>query len=330
VTRRGSTAPHRIGVVVFDGVKLLDVAGPSEVFAEANLFGGRYQLELCSVGGVVVRSSTGIPLAVDHDAAAPRLGFDTLLIAGGDVFPTHPVEAALREATRALAARSARICSICTGAFVLAETGLLEGRRATTHWRHTQLLARAYRGITVEPDAIFVRDGNFYTSAGVSAGIDLALALVENDHGEDVARTVAQSLVVFLQRPGGQSQFSPTLAHPRPHTATLRTVVDAVAADPAGNHSTAALAARAAVSQRHLARLFQEEMDTTPGAYVESVRFDAAKTLLEQGHTITATTTAAGYGSAESLRRAFITRLGIAPRAYQQRFRTAHRDDSRT
>jgi len=321
-------APHRVGVVVFDGVKLLDIAGPSEVFSEANRMGAHYELTLCSVGKAEVRSSTGMRVPVDADAEETGLRFDTLLVMGGDVFPDHPVGADLRDAVRGLAARSGRVCSICTGAFILADAGVLDGRRATTHWRHTQLLRGRYPKVVVEPDAIFVRDDKVFSSAGVTAGIDLALALLEDDHGDDLARQVAQSLVVFLQRPGGQSQFSPTLQGPRPRTPILRAVFDAVAADPAGEHSIPKLAAQASVSPRHLTRLFHEELGTTPAKYVESVRFDSAKAALEGGHTVTGAAQRAGYGSPESLRRAFVSRLGVSPRAYQQRFRSAQRTDA--
>ena len=324
----GSTGPQRVGVVVFDGAKLLDIAGPSEVFSEANLLGARYELSLCSVGGREVTSSTGMRITADLDAAQEGLGFDTLLVSGGDRLPTHPISPQLRAAVRALAERSGRVCSICTGAFILAGAGLLDGLRATTHWRHTRLLADAYPGIAVEPDAIFVRDGRTFTSAGVTAGIDLALALVEDDHGEAMARQVAQSLVVFLQRPGGQSQFSPTLRGPRPQASVLRAVFDAVAADPGAGHSVPELAARASVSPRHLTRLFREELGTTPARYVEAVRFDSAKAAIEGGRTVGEAAERAGYGSPESLRRAFVSRLGISPRAYQQRFRSAQRPDA--
>jgi transcriptional regulator GlxA family with amidase domain len=323
-----SERPHRIGVVVFDGVKLLDVAGPSEVFSESNRMGAHYQLTLCAVGGHEVTSSTGLRIPVDADASSDGLGFDTLLVMGGDVFPAHPVAADLRQAVRALAARSGRTCSICTGAFILADAGLLDGHRATTHWRHTDLLRSAYPKIRVEPDAIFVRDGQTFTSAGVTAGIDLALALLEDDHGESLARQVAQSLVVFLQRPGGQSQFSPSLHAPRPQTSALRAIFDAVAADPTGDHSVASLAAKAALSPRHLARLFHDELGTTPAKYVDAVRFDSAKAAIESGHSLTEAASRAGYGSSESLRRAFVARMGLSPRAYQQRFRSAQRPDS--
>jgi transcriptional regulator GlxA family with amidase domain len=319
---------HRVGVVVFDGAKLLDVAGPSEVFSEANLMGAHYELTLCSPGGREVKSSTGQRIPVDADLAAEGLGFDTLLVAGGDRLPARAIEPELCDAVREVASRSGRICSICTGAFILAEAGLLDGRRATTHWRHTKLLGSAYPEIAVEPDAIFVRDGRVLTSAGVTAGIDAALALLEDDHGEALARQVAQSLVVFLQRPGGQSQFSPTLQGPRPHTSALRVVFDAVAADPAGEHTIPKLAAHASLSPRHLTRLFHDELGTTPARYVEAIRFDSAKAALEGGHSITEAAQRAGYGSSESLRRAFVSRLGVSPRTYLQRFRSAQRPDA--
>lgn len=315
---------HRVGVLVFDGVKLLDVAGPSEVFSEANRFGAAYGLALCSPDGRDVTSSTGMRIAVDARAAqAGPLG--TAMVAGGDIFPAHAVRPELARAAADLAARAQRTASICTGAFVMAAAGLLDGRRATTHWQHAHALARAYPAIEVEPDAIFVEDGRVFSSAGVTAGIDLALALVERDHGPALARDVARSLVVFLQRPGGQSQFSPSLRALLPHTAPLRKLRDVVAADPAGDYSLASLAALANVSPRHLTRLFRDELGTTPAKYVELIRFGTAKDLLDAGSSVTDTAFRSGFGSSESLRRAFIQRLGISPRAYQQRFRSAIR-----
>lgn len=315
---------HRVGILVFDGVKLLDVAGPSEVFSEASRFGADYELLLCSPDGCAVTSSTGMRLPVDTAArGAGRLC--TAMVAGGDVFPARPVAPELARAAADLAGQARRVASICTGAFVLAAAGLLDGRRATTHWQHAGTLARAYPSIDVEPDAIFVEDGTVFSSAGVSAGIDLALALVERDHGPALARDVARSLVVFLQRPGGQSQFSPSLRAPLPRTAPLRTVCDAVTADPAGEYSLVRLAGIAAVSPRHLTRLFRDELRTTPAKYVELVRLNTAKDLLDAGDPVTDTAYRSGFGSAESMRRTFIQHLGVSPRAYQQRFRTAIR-----
>lgn len=317
--------PHRVTALVFDGMKLLDLAGPFEVFAEAARFGARYELEVRSSDGAAVRASTGMRVPVDGDvASATDVG--TALVVGGDALPTNPISAELTAAATALSRRAARTASVCTGAFVLAGAGLLDGRRATTHWQHARLLAAAFPRVRVEPDAIFVQDGTIFTSAGVSAGIDLALALVERDHGEEIARSVAQSLVVFLQRPGGQSQFSPSLALPRPGTPVLRQVTDAVAADPAGDHSVTALASRAHVSPRHLSRLFRQELGSSPSKYVEGVRVDAAIRLLHAGQSVTACAQQVGVGSPETLRRMFLTRVGVSPRAYQQRFRTTARD----
>jgi transcriptional regulator GlxA family with amidase domain len=175
-----------------------------------------------------------------------------------------------------------------------------------------------------------VEDGPVFSSAGVTAGIDLALALLERDHGGELARMVARSLVVFLQRPGGQSQFSPSMQGPPPKAAPLRTVCDAVAADPTADHSLTKLAATASLSPRHLTRLFQEELGTTPAKYVELIRFDAAKAMLDDGCSVTETAHRSGFGSTESLRRSFIQHAGVSPRAYQQRFQTATRAPVRT
>ena len=315
---------RRVGVLVFDGVKLLDVAGPSEVFSEANRFGADYELVLCSADGRDVTSSTGMRIAVDA-AAADAGPLNTALVAGGDVFPAHAVRPELARAAADLAGSAQRVASICTGAFVAAAARLLDGRRATTHWQHAETLARAHPAIEVEPDAIFVEDGGVFSSAGVTAGIDLALALVERDHGPGLARDVARSLVVFLQRPGGQSQFSPSLRAPLPHGAPLRRLCDTVAADPAGDYSLASLSSLANVSPRHLTRLFRDELGTTPAKYVELIRFDTARDLLDAGSSVTDAAYRSGFGSSESLRRAFIQHLGISPRAYQRRFRSAIR-----
>ncbi|HEX3782811.1 MAG TPA: GlxA family transcriptional regulator [Pseudonocardiaceae bacterium] len=312
---------QRMGLLVFDGVKLLDLAGPSEVFSEANRLGTDYRLIVCSVGGKDVASSTGMRIPVDTDVERIE-ALDTALVMGGDVFPEHPVGPELAHAAVVLAQRSRRIASVCTGAFILATAGLLDGRRATTHWQHTKTLARGYPKIEVEPDAIFVEDGPVFSSAGVTAGIDLALAIVERDHGAELARDVARSLVVFLQRPGGQSQFSPSLRGPVPRANALRAVIDLVAANPADDHTTGKLAAHANLSQRHLTRLFHTELGTTPAKYVELIRFDAAKAMLDAGHSVTETAQRSGYGSSESLRRGFIQHLGVSPRAYQQRFQS--------
>jgi transcriptional regulator GlxA family with amidase domain len=312
---------HSVGVLVFDGMKMLDLSGPAEVFSEANRYGAHYRLTLVSVGGTPVSSSIGVRVPVDADVTeAPA--FDTLLVVGGDELPRGPVDPELTAAARTLASRAGRVASICTGAFVLGAAGLLDGRRATTHWQHTELLARRCPGTRVEPDALFVRDGSLWTSAGVTAGIDLALALVEHEHGPDLPRGVARSLVVHMQRAGGQSQFSASLQGPAPRTQALRQVQDAVQADPTADHSLEALAARVRVSPRHLTRMFRTELDTTPMRYVELIRFDLAKALLDSGHNATEAAARSGFPSYESLRRAFARHLGISPTGYQRRFGT--------
>ncbi|MER7309577.1 GlxA family transcriptional regulator [Streptomyces griseoluteus] len=316
-----SSGTHRVAILVYDGVKLLDVAGPAEVFGEANLLGADYRITLVSTTGAGIASSIGMRIAVDGSATT-QPDPDTFLMPGGDVYPRTPVTRDLVEAARDLAARSGRVASVCSGAFVLGATGLLDGKRATTHWKIADRLAALHPRTRVEPDAIYVRDGTVYTSAGVTAGIDLALALVEEDHGPDLAREVARSLVVYLQRAGGQSQFSAPLQGPPPRSPALRRVVDLVSAQPADNYSLTELAARLNLSTRHLTRLFREELGTTPARYVESIRFDIAKSLLDQGYTATQAASLAGFPGYESLRRVFARELSISPAAYQRRFAT--------
>ncbi|MFJ7019075.1 GlxA family transcriptional regulator [Streptomyces sp. NPDC101117] len=314
---------HRVAILVYDGVKLLDVVGPAEVFGEANRLGADYTTVLVSPTGADVTSSIGIRIAVD--AAATESAPDTFLVAGADLFPRTPVPRDLIEATQALADRAGRVASICTGAFILGAAGLLDGKRATTHWKVADELAARCRASRVEPDAIYVRDGTTYTSAGVTAGIDLALALVEEDHGPDLTREVARALVVYLQRSGGQSQFSAPLQGPPPRSPALRRVTDLITANPGGNHSLGELAKHLNVSPRHLTRLFNDELSTTPARYVEMIRFDMAKALLDQGHTATQTASLAGFPNYESMRRVFVRKLSLSPSAYQRRFGTARR-----
>lgn len=310
-------------IVVFDGVTLLDVAGAGEVFVEANRFGADYQVKIASLDGCDVTSSLGSRLGVTDSIAAIESA-DTVLVAGSDNLPAHAIDPALVEAIQSVSARTRRLASICTGSFVLAQAGLLSGRRATTHWHDARLFARAFPDVTVDPDAIFVRDGNVFTSAGISSGIDLALALVEMDYGTELVRNVARWLVVYLKRAGGQSQFSVLVEADPPPQSPLRAVIDAVAADPAANHSVQSLAARASLSTRQLTRLFQSELGMTPARYVELVRIDFARGALESGRSVSESAGMAGFGSSETLRRVFVNHLGISPKAYRDRFRTAY------
>lgn len=316
-------AMHRVAILVYDGVTLLDVAGPAEVFKEANRFGADYRIALVSPDGAEVTTDMGVRIAVDGPVAADPV--DTFMVAGSGVYPRTPVPAGLADAARIPAAAAGRVASVCTGAFVLAAAGLLDGKRATTHWRLTHELAAQCPTSRVEPDAIYVRDGDTFTSAGVTAGIDLALALVEDDHGAALARDVARFLVVYMQRAGGQSQFSAPLQGPAPRSPDLRKITDLVTADPRADHSPDELAKQLNVSTRHLTRIFQDELSTTPARYVEKIRFDLARALLDQGHTATRAASLAGFPSYESLRRVFARTMSISPAAYQRRFGTTRR-----
>jgi len=311
---------RRIGVIVFDGVKLLDAVGPAEVFVEANQFVDEpYELVMMSADGADVNTSIGVKISVQL-AAAEAGEFDAVIVPGSEQDPRIFVTDAVAAAVRGLVSRSRRVVSICSGAFILAQLGELDGRRATTHWKFVSELARLYPAITVEPDAIFVRDGNTYSSAGVAAGIDISLALVEEDHGPDVARIVAQSLLVYMQRSGGQSQFSSSLKAPVSKNQIVRRVTEAIRSDP--SLTSAELAGVVNVSVRHLNRLFREEIDSSPFEYLTALRFDIAVRSLEGGATVGQAATDSGFSSPQALRRAFGQRLGISPAQYQQRFRS--------
>jgi transcriptional regulator GlxA family with amidase domain len=304
---------------VFDDVKMLDVIGPAEVFAEANAFGAAYELSYVSITGAHARTSIGTEIIVAGSTTGlSEVG--TFVVPGGDKLVSTPIPRELVSEVRRLSSRAQRVVSVCTGSFVLAAAGILDGLHATTHWRHADLLAKAYPRIDVRADSLFVQDGGVFTSAGVSAGIDLALALVEQDYGSDVARSVARNLVVFMQRPGGQSQFSAPLNTLPPRTSILRSVLERVSSDPAADHSIRSLASAAGVSPRHLARLFRSELDTTPARFVESVRLGNAQAMIDAGHSVASTARAAGFGSPETLRRSFVARLGVSPTQYRARF----------
>jgi transcriptional regulator GlxA family with amidase domain len=310
-------------VVVYDGVSLLDVAGPVEVFDGARqLIGGGYRVRLASLGGQDVRTAAEVPLGVSVDLAEVAEAPDTLLVAGGWGYCQASADGELLGQVRRLATGARRVASVCTGAFVLAAAGLLNGRRATTHWARCAELAQRYPDVRVESEPIFVRDPPIATSAGVTAGIDLALALVEEDHGPAVARTVGKWMVVFFQRPGGQSQFSMRMTARPVTSGALREVIDAVAAYPGGDWSIAAMAARAAVSPRHFARIFTRQVGMSPGRYLQRTRVEAARVLLESGSDgVDVVARRCGFGTDETMRRAFVRDLGVAPSHYRDRFR---------
>lgn len=314
-------SPIRVAFLVFDGVKMLDVAGPAEVFAEANRLGANYSLRYVSSAGAAVTTSIGLPLSVNGDIDQ-LAGVDTLIVPGGDDLPTKPIPPELTGAVQSLESDVRRLVAICTGAFVLASTGILDHRQATTHWQHTQLLAKSYPTVKVQPDSLFVTDGKIFTSAGVSAGIDLALALVENDQGTALARRVARNLVLFMQRPGGQSQFSALLSIKAPSSPPLRTAVELISARPDLNYSSEALSDMVGLSTRQIARLFASELNTSPAKFIEQVRIERAKALLATGYSIAGTAKASGFGSSESMRRIFHQRLRVSPSEYRARFQS--------
>jgi transcriptional regulator GlxA family with amidase domain len=323
-------SPREIVIVGFPGVQSLDITGPLEVFAAARMFnaharrpGRDYRIRIVSRDGAPLRSASGLTLVPDGSVA--DVGhIDTLIVAGGFGYARACGDRALIDWLARVAPRARRVASVCTGAFLLAEAGLLDGRRATTHWASAAELARRYPAVRVDPEPIFLRDGAIWTSAGVSCGMDLALALVEQDLDRDAALSIARHLVLFLRRPGGQSQFSATLATQAPEREPLREVQRFVVEHPGGDLSVPALAERAHMSARHFARSFREEVGMTPGRYVERVRLENARRRLEDtGEPVASIAASCGFGSAETMRRVFLRALGVSPAEYRRRFVSA-------
>jgi len=319
---------RHVVVVVFPGVQPLDAVGPVEVFAGATRAAralgraGGYRVTLASCEGQTVWSESGIGLST---APLPdvRARIDTVVLAGGSGIRTARHDAQLMAWIRAVAPNCRRVTTVCTGAFLGAESGFLDGRRVTTHWASAERLRTEFPSLSVDPDPIYVRDGKYWTSAGVTAGIDLSLALVQEDFGVEVAQTVARWLVMFLHRPGGQTQFSSPVWVRRAERSTVRAVQSLVESAPGGDHRVPALAAAAAMSVRHFTRVFTAEVGETPGKFVERVRLEAARIELETtGDTLDVIAARCGFGTAESLRRVTQRRLGVAPDAYRRRFRT--------
>ena len=319
-------APRRIVVVVFDRTQSLDVTGPVEVFATANFESGRtnYKIEIASSDGNGVRTSSGLQLGVDHAIADVRGPIDTLLVAGGRGVDDATADPHLVNHVARLATNARRVTSVCTGAFLLAEAGVLDGKRATTHWASCDRLAQRYPAVTVDPDPIFVRDGNVATSAGVTSGMDLALALVEDDLDRSVALAVARRLVLFLRRPGTQSQFSAQISGQISERNPLRDAQRYIADHPDADLSVAALARRAGMSDRNFARCFRDEVGTTPARYVEQARVETARRLLEETDEDVATVARrAGFGTSETMRRTFLRIVRTSPNDYRRRFRAS-------
>jgi transcriptional regulator GlxA family with amidase domain len=313
--------------VLFDEVQSLDVTGPLEVFTGANTWltyhgdGPAYDIRTASLGGRTVRTSSGLRITPDGDLREFGVSRpDLLIVPGGE--GARRADPELLAWLRAHGRRANRLVSVCTGAFLLAEAGLLDGRRVTTHWAYCRTLAARYPAISVEADPIFVRDGHVATSAGVTAGIDLALALVEDDLGRDAALDIARQLVVFLRRPGNQAQFSAQLAGQLAHREPLRDVQRWIADHPAADLSVETLAGQANLSPRQFARAFTAEVGMTPGRYVDRVRLETARRRLEDtADGVEQTARSCGYGTPEAMRRAFVRALGVSPGEYRRRFR---------
>ncbi|WP_027819858.1 GlxA family transcriptional regulator [Paraburkholderia bannensis] len=320
--------PKIVAILALPGVQLLDVSGPLDVFAQANIEAGRtvYDLRVVACRPGPIRSSSGVRLLPDEVAgkASPERAqerIDTLLVAGAPDAATAQLSPRVIDWLRATAARARRFGSVCTGAFALAASGLLERRRLTTHWASVEALAQACPTVSIEADSLYVRDGKLRTAAGVTAGLDLALALVEEDLGREIAMQVASQLVMFFKRPGGQLQFS-RKGETRPAgRSALQEVQRWVAANPALAHRVPELAERVGLSPRHFARLFQAEVGLTPAAWVEAVRVDAARALLEaQAEAPKRVAARCGFANADTLRRAFIKHVGVSPAEYRRRF----------
>jgi transcriptional regulator GlxA family with amidase domain len=314
---------RRVVIVGFPGLQTLDAMGPAEVFRTATRLvrSPGYEVELVAADPGPLETST-IAIHPDRTLAECRGPIDTLIVAGGTGVVRAEHDARLIEWLSGAARRSRRVASVCTGAFLLARAGLLDGRRATTHWAGCEELARRHPLIKVERDPIFVRDGDVITSAGVTAGMDLALALVEEDLGRGPALETARWLVLFLKRPGGQAQFSAQLAAQMADREPLRELQEWIPDNLDGDLSVPALAGRACMSRRNFARAFRRETGMTPAAYVEAARVERARMALESGDLPVETIARqAGFGTVETMRRAFRRRLGVSPVDYRQRFR---------
>jgi transcriptional regulator GlxA family with amidase domain len=313
---------RKVVIVGFPGVQALDVVGPHDVFIGASLLtNGGYDVVVASIDGNPVNTATGLAFVA---APLPDPGgpVDTVLLPGGGGVDDARSDPELMGWIKAVAGNARRIVTVCTGAFLAADAGLLNGCRVTTHWAFAERLAREFPAIDVDPDPIFIRSSEtIWTAAGVTAGIDLALSLVEDDHGTEVAQTAARWLVLHLRRPGGQSQFAAPVWMPRAKRSCIRAVQEAIESEPGASHSVGELARLATMSPRHFTRVFTDEVGEAPGHYVERIRTEAARRQLQEtDDTVVAIATRCGFGTAETMRRNFIRRVGISPDQYRKAF----------
>ncbi|HZZ70200.1 MAG TPA: helix-turn-helix domain-containing protein [Phenylobacterium sp.] len=315
---------RRIGIIGYEGVNALDLTGPNEVFASSLAQGpdgaNAYQVMCLSPDGGPFRSGSGLRMAAECSLAqAPE--FDTLIVPGGPGIRAPQVLEPIATFLRERAPTTRRLVSVCTGLIALGSSGLMDGRRATTHWRHVGEVAGLYPRIRLEPDAIFIRDGAFATSAGITAGIDLALALVEEDLGPTAALAVARQLVVYVKRSGGQRQYSEPLRFQARAAGRFADLAAWIPANLGGDLSVETLAGRVNCSPRHFARLFKEAFEASPAEYVEALRLaEAAERLVGSRANVDAVAASVGYASGDVFRRAFERRFGVSPSLYRARF----------
>jgi transcriptional regulator GlxA family with amidase domain len=307
-------------IVGYQDAEMLDISCVSSSFEAVNriLDAPAYRCVLATPGGHPITTSAGMQL--NGQATLERLTdpIDTLVVSGGWGHERVAADPRFIGHVRRLASLSRRVSSVCTGASILAETGLLDGKRATTHWNFAEQLAAGYPAVTVDPRPIYIRDGDVATAAGVTSALDLTLSFIEEDFGAPVARWAARVLVTYLQRPGNQAQMSMFVAAPPVEDGLVRQIADYVAANLSADLSAAALAQRANLSQRHLNRLFQQHLDRTPGRYVRQVRLAAAAQLLESTSLpMSRVAGRCGFGSAETLRQAFTQQYGVSPSQYR-------------
>jgi len=320
-------APQRVDIVVYPGFKAMEAVGPMTVFDYANVqlaqrgLPPAYAVRVVSLETGPVRSDTLMTLEATGRLDTVLLPDIALIVGARDIERAVAQAPAIVPWARAVAPRIGRLIALCSGTFFLAAAGLLDGRRATTHWSVAGLLRQRFPAVEVDADAIFIRQGNLWTSAGVTAGIDLALAVVEEDLGREIALNLARELVVFLKRPGGQSQFSVHLASQATGHGGIRGVQDWILGNLSQEFSMSELAARAAMSERNFRRVFARETGSSPAAFIEAARVEAARRLLEQdGMPLKGIAAQSGFASDEALRRAFLRRVGVTPREYRERF----------
>ncbi|MET8507616.1 helix-turn-helix domain-containing protein [Streptomyces sp. NPDC004787] len=317
----GDRAERVVAVVGFESAELLDIACVTTGLALANALGEPetpYRVRLIAPGGAPILCGTGLTLAGVGSLERTRGPLDTLVVSGGLGVERFAADPRLVGHVRRLSRESRRVASVCTGAAVLAAAGLLDGRRATTHWQFAPRLADGYPDVRVDPAPLWIRDGNVYTSAGITSALDLTLAFIEEDHGPEPARQVARHLVVHMQRPGDQRQMSVFTAAPPPREDTVRVLAAHIAAHPDEDLSTPALAARAGLTPRHLTRLFTRCLGEPPGRHVRRVRTETAAQLLRTSSLpVASVATRCGFGTPEALRKAFLERYGVSPSRYR-------------